>query len=494
MAPSAPEHVFSRWLFLRSLGVVFLVAFTSLGMQVIGLVGEHGIIPAAQLMANARAAHAPFWALPTLFWLSASNGALRLGVGAGLGLSLLLTFGVAQRYVLVCLWALYLSFVSVGDVFLGYQWDVLLIESAFFAALYAPSTLSPRGPVAPPSRWALRLLSWLVFRLMFMSGAVKLLSGDPAWANLSALQFHFWTQPLPTALGWYAAHLPNRVLGVLCAATFFIELLLPFFVFGPRRMRQAAVFGFVLLQVCIALTGNYGIFNLLTTVLCLSLLDDAALGPLWHLLRLRWRPALAQHEPDARPMRDRGVALLGAVLFAVSLLPSLARLSPRTVAVTRPLLAAMAPFATFNAYGLFAVMTKERDEIVVEGSDDGQAWRRYQFPWKPSELNAAPGWVEPFMPRVDWQMWFAALGRCSENAWFLGLSQRLLEGEPTVERLMAKVPFVGHPPRYLRSTRFGFRPEALAEKRRTGNYWQGEPKGPFCPVLTLVDGQLSAVR
>lgn len=478
--PGAAGHQRTRDLFLRLLGVVFFVAFLSLRRQLLGLLGAHGIAPAAGLLANARLAHTSFWQLPTVFWLSASDGALRAGAAVGLGLSLALVVGLAPRYVLLALWALYLSFVSVGDLFFGYQWDILLIETAFFSAWFAPGGWSLGRGAGEPSSLALFLMRWLLFRLMWMSGVVKLASGDSTWRDLSALSFHFWTQPLPTVVGWYVAHLPDAVLRGLCSVTLGIELILPFFIFGTRRLREVAFFGFLLLQLSIAVTGNYGFFNLLTCVLCVPLLDD------------RGRPRRPGLESGLQRPALRVVATVALAL--VSALPSLWRLLPGRVPGALPVLRALAPFATFNTYGLFAVMTTERDEIVVEGSDDGQAWLRYEFPWKPSSVDTVPGWVAPMQPRVDWQMWFASLGSCNENAWFLSLSERLLAGEDTVLKLMAKVPFQDHPPRYLRSTRWKFQPETWAAWRRTGHYWRGEAGPSYCPALTLVDGHLAAVR
>src|SRR5262249_2834865 len=208
-------------------------------------------------------------------WISASDGFLHGLCAAGVAFSVLLVGGVAQRWSLLALWALYLSLVSVGDVFLQYQWDNLLLETAFFSIFLASPWLWPNRPVrsSPVALWLLR---WLLFRLMFLSGAVKLASGDAAWRNLSALRFHYWTQPLPTWTSYYANLLPDSVQVASAVAMFVIELVVPLLIFGPRLARLFGGGTIAFFQVVIAATGNYGFFNLLALLLCLLLVDDAA--------------------------------------------------------------------------------------------------------------------------------------------------------------------------------------------------------------------------
>ncbi|HEY8232159.1 MAG TPA: lipase maturation factor family protein, partial [Vicinamibacteria bacterium] len=259
-----PTHGQVRWLFVRALALVYLCAFLSLAVQVDGLIGSRGILPAQELLGyvRERTGIERYWLLPTLFWLDASDGALLLACGGGAALSLALLAGLVPVPVLALLWALTLSLAGVGQVFLGYQWDALLLETGLLAVFFAPGGLRP-GVAGEPPRLPLWLLRWLLFRLMFGSGLVKLASGDPTWRSFSALDYHYWTQPLPTWLGWYAHQLPSWFQHASVAAMFGIELLAPWLVFAGRRARLVAFFPLAGLQLLIAATGNYAFFNLL---------------------------------------------------------------------------------------------------------------------------------------------------------------------------------------------------------------------------------------
>ena len=263
-----PRFDLVSWLFLRAIGLIYLVAFVSFGVQALGLIGSHGILPLSEFTdaIQSQLGLERYWLFPMVFWLDQSDFAIQAACWAGAALSLLLIFNVLPRLSLLFLFVLYLSLFYAGQVFTGFQWDLLLLESGFLAFVLSM--------VTKPGIWLLR---WLMFRFMFLSGAVKLLSGDPTWANLSALSYHFQTQPLPTPLAWYVHHLPRSVLTASTAATFVIELGLPFLIFCPRRLRFVAAFGILLLQLLILLTGNYTFFNILVMALCLALFDDAAL-------------------------------------------------------------------------------------------------------------------------------------------------------------------------------------------------------------------------
>src|SRR6266566_10161001 len=276
-------YVLSRWLFLRLLGLVYLIAFASLALQVTGLVGEHGILPAAAFLERARGLDgaAAYRELPTICWLGAGDGALRALCWGGATLALLLVAGVAQAPVLALLWACYLSLSVVGQTFLWFQWDGLLLETGLLAVLYAPSRLLPSlTRDQAPSPWMRWLMWWLLFRLMFLSGLTKLVSGDAAWRHLSALDYHFWTQPLPTWPAWYAHWTSPWVHRAMTLVILAIELLVPWLILVPERWRRGRYTACALLvlgQLAIALTGNYGFFNLLAIVLCVPLLDDGVL-------------------------------------------------------------------------------------------------------------------------------------------------------------------------------------------------------------------------
>ncbi|MGH9442286.1 MAG: lipase maturation factor family protein [Thermoanaerobaculia bacterium] len=473
--PSRPTYARSTWLFLRILGAISLAAFVSLGVQVDGLIGENGILPARTFLQNvsAQVGARRFWLAPTLCWISASNGFLHGLCIAGAILSLALLLDVAPALCAFLLWALSLSLCVVGQEFLGFQWDSLLLEALFLGIFLAPLRLR-RGPPVSPPRTAHRLARWLLFRLMFLSGVVKLASGDPTWRNLTALQFHYETQPLPTWIGWYAGHLPAAIQKASAATLFGIELAVPFLVFAPRRLRNFGLGVLVALQVAIGLTGNYAFFNFLAIALCLLACDDQTL------------PGFAVPAPPLPRRWPRAVLLtLGAVILAVSAIQVEEILVRRAWPAPAAVLAeAVEPFRTINSYGLFAVMTTTRPEIVVEGSADGENWKPYEFRWKPGNLARRPRFVEPHQPRLDWQMWFAALGSLDQNPWFESFLGRLLEGSPDVLRLLKTNPFPDAPPRYVRALAYDYKFTSLEEKRRTGMWWKRELLGAYSPVFS----------
>jgi lipase maturation factor 1 len=479
----------ANWLFLRILGIVYVIAFWSLSVQVIGLIGADGILPARAYMDSARAFVVAehigadrFRLLPTLCWISASDAFLRGLTVSGIALGVLLVAGVAPAIVLPLLWVDYLSLSAVAREFLSYQWDALLLETGLLAIFVAPLVLveRPRAPTAPP-RLGVWLMLWLVFRLMFGSGVVKLASGDPTWRNLTALTFHYETQPIPTPLGWYAYQLPLWFHKAATAATLAIELVAPFFIVGPRALRWLAVALLAGLQVLIAATGNYAFFNILSAALCVYVLAERATNP---------------PQRHTLPERIRGVILAAVAILTV---PVSATMFAARMGVALPIYPLVSPLADYveplrsvNTYGLFAVMTTSRPEIIVEGSNDGETWQAYEFEYKAGDVQRRPPWVAPHQPRLDWQMWFAALGDVSGEPWFQRFVRQLLAGSPDVLRLIAYDPFAGHAPKYVRAELYRYHYAPAADHRR-GIWWTRELVGDYLPVQTG-DGRVSRAR
>jgi hypothetical protein len=365
-----------------------------------------------------------------------------------------------------------------GQDFLGFQWDALLLEAGLLAVLLAPRGIRRRQP-GPAPLLIIWMYRWLLFRLMFGSGVVKLRSGDPTWRSLTALQYHYETQPLPTWLGFYAHHLPARVHVASAAVMFLIELVLPWLIWLPGRWRRLPLVGFVAFQILIAATGNYAFFNLLTIALCVFLAD-----PGWR--PQRGRPGAAAGEPAATLFGPWPRAVLVPFVAVVALVSTI-EFTEATLGASLPwptpaiwLARAISPLRSVNSYGLFAVMTTTRPEIIVEGSDDGESWRAYEFRYKPGDPYRRPGFVAPHQPRLDWQMWFAALGECDQSPWLQRLFQRLREGSPPVVSLLGNGPFPDHPPRYVRALLYDYHFADLATHRRTGEWWQRRLEGEFC--------------
>jgi predicted DCC family thiol-disulfide oxidoreductase YuxK len=462
---------------LGGLGLCYLAAFWSFGVQARGLIGAGGLLPAAQYLGAAAAQLGPerYWRVPTLAWLWSSDAALVGLCAAGALASLGLILDAAAGPCAFACWVLYLSIVSIGSQFMGYQWDVLLLETGLLALFLAPWRFGAAR--RSPSRGALWLLRLLLFKVMLQSGMVKLLSGDASWRNLTALTFHYWTQPLPTPLSWWADRLPLAAQKLCCALLFAVELGAPWLLLGPRRVRAAGAAAVASLMIVIALTGNYGFFNLLTAVLCLATLDDS-----WAPLA-RLAPRTARR--DGSPLRARAVAVLASLWLAVSGAQWALQcgLTPRPARAWSALLAAVEPLRSINSYGLFAVMTTTRDEIAVEVSVDGHEWREWPFLWKPGDPRSVPAFVAPHMPRLDWQMWFAALG--APSPWMNNLIFRLLQGSPEVEGLLGPSPFPGAKPVYARASIWSARFATPEERSADGSWWKRERKGLAFPVVSL---------
>jgi lipase maturation factor 1 len=475
------HYAVANWLFLRILGVAYLFAFASLIGQVEGLIGSRGILPAADFMREAAG-----WAdtnglgldryrlFPTVFWLSSSDGFLVGVATAGALLSVLQIAGIASTVVLPMLWLLFLSLSVAGRDFLSFQWDALLLETGVVALAVTPHVWWHRlaDRLDPPVVGRL-LVWWLLFRLMFASGAVKLLSGDPTWRDLTAMAVHYETQPLPTPLAWFLAQLPLWFQKSSTAMVLATELVVPWCILAGYRARRVAAAALLVLQALIALTGNYAYFNLLTAALCLSLLSDDAFA--------RVAPARARSGAWRRTS-----PWLAAAIAIISVPPSLTMfLRQMQVPVSPPLVDRVIdwidPLRSVNTYGLFAVMTTTRPEIVVEGSADGVEWRAYEFRFKPGSLERAPRLVAPLQPRLDWQMWFAALASYPEVPWYHRFCERLLEGSPAVRGLLATDPFDGTPPKYVRATLYRYRFAPSGQNA----WWVRERLGDYSPVLSL---------
>ncbi len=459
-------------LFVRLLGLIYVAAFASWWPQIIGLSGSHGIQPAVQLLSAMRneLGRSAFFDAPSLFWFGIGDAALVGCCIAGCIAGLLMLGGIFPRISAAVCWLLYLSIVSISQPFAGFQWDALLLEAGFLA-LFAG---------APWLVWAYR---FLLFRLMFESGLVKLLSHDPNWSNLHALRFHFMTQPLPTPLAYYVYRAPTWLLDSMTAGTLAIELGAPLLLFCPRPLRNAGVALLMLLQVLVLLTGNYAFFNLLALALCLWALDDRMFEPLARLLRTTW-PKLRENAGPRMPFLKPAANIVLALLIAIAAIQLIDMFDPDFGVVARAPMRLLAPFDIVNTYGLFAVMTTTRPEIVIEGSNDQTNWREYSFRYKPGELHRGLPLVAPYQPRLDWQMWFAALGDIQENGWAGNLMYRLLLGEPSVLGLLNPPPFP-KPPRYLRALLYQYQFTAPAERARTGAVWRRQLQGLWFGPVSL---------
>ncbi|MCW5891026.1 MAG: lipase maturation factor family protein [bacterium] len=458
-----------RDLFLRCLGALTAIAFASLWVQLPLLLGSRGLSPACEVAPRALSL-LRFGCSDALLAATAAGGVL-----AGLGILL----GLAPRLLLPVAWLLYLSLATVGGDFLSFQWDNLLLETLAFALLVAPRGWRPRGAPSPHPVGVF-LMQWLCFRLHVESGAAKLLLGDPGWRDLTAMIAYWETAPLPTWLGWWAHQLPETAQKGFAAATYVVELGVPFLLFGPRLLRPL---GFLLLagfQLGVAATANYGFFNWLSLATCLWLLDDDHLA--WLAARAG-RPFVPAAPRAPQPLATAAYATLALVVVPLSLLPFSRFVGPLPAwaAPLVPVYRLVAPLRSLNAYHLFASMTYVRDEVVLEGSDDGVTWREYEWRWKPGDPARAPAFVQPHQPRADFQAWFLLLGARRGAPWFDTLLGRMLADPAAVASLWAHDPFDGRAPAQLRVAVYRYRFTDRATRAATGRWWERTLEGTTTP-------------
>ena len=492
-------YLISSTLFLRLLGLVYLIAFVSLWTQLDGLIGQAGILPASDFLedvehfyADQEPSESAAWNVPTLAWLNSSDWSLHAICAVGTLMSGFVIIGALPLPSLVGLWVCYLSMFHVGQVFLGFQWDILLMEVGFLAIFVAPFSWRSRlfGDQHPP-RLAIWLIWWLLFRLMFESGVVKLTWNDVgegripienAWESLTAMQYHYWTQPLPMWTSWFADKFPTWFSKLSVTGVLIIELVIPWFIFGPRVLRNFAAASIAFLMLAIALTGNYNFFNLLTVVMTITLLDDRC-WPAWFKRRFEFRT-------DAVVSIFRRKSAIVLVPFAVfviligGLQVKRAVWPPTDRRLPLEYRWNVAQFHWANSYGLFRRMTETRPEIVIEGSADGRNWQEYEFRWKPGDLSRRPGLVAPHQPRLDWQMWFEALRfeQVYDNLgdiplrhvspWFASFLVALSENRSDVVDLLSRNPFEETPAKYLRIRMYQYRFATADEGRQSGDWWR----------------------
>ena len=439
----------SGWVFGRLLGVTMLFAFLSLWVQSAGLIGPEGIVPFQENLDQVRksspssTASSPWLLRPTLLWLISGVSGLTFLFTIGTLATLLLITGFIPHIAVLTGWVCYLSVAVVAQPFLNFQWDLLLLETMFLSFFFLPWVMKEKVSTASEPHFIGRLLLWLLlFKLMFESGLVKFtyfgVDGSNTWADFTALNYHYWTQPIPSWLSWYFHWLPNWFHKISLIITYVTELILPFFIFFPRRFRNVACLGMVFLQLMIIITGNYGFFNLLTIILCLTLLDDQTIPK--QLKRYFYQP---QKERQNLVWTMCWKSVFGTMVLIMFIITGSYYLSldfrgnrpefsgktfsPAPISNT---LVHTAQFSrSMNSYGLFRVMTTIRPEIIISYSNDEKTWTPYHFNYKPVELQAQPPFFFPHMPRLDWQMWFEALyiERIMDAPFSLFLYKRFLE-------------------------------------------------------------------
>ncbi|MCP2030975.1 hypothetical protein L1277_001066 [Okibacterium sp. HSC-33S16] len=469
---AAGDYELARQVLQRGIAALYLIAFISAANQFPALLGERGLLPAPWFLNRIT-----FRQSPSLFHWKYSDSLL-LGVASvGAGIAATLVAGLPQQgppwlpmVAFLLLWAGYLSIVNIGQTFYGFGWESLLCEAGFIVAFLGSDE------VAPPLVIIL-FLRWLVFRLEFGAGMIKMRGGSE-WRDLTALTYHHETQPMPNPLSWYAHRLPRWFHKCEVLGSHFSQLIVPFFLFAPQPVASVAALIIILTQLWLVLTGNFAWLNWITIVLAFSAVSDeviravvpgfgfartAAPTPLWFMVI---------------------VLAVTAFLLVLSWRP-LANLFARHQLMN----ASFNRYHLVNAYGAFGTVTKVRLEVIVEGCDDEHPtaeseWKPYEFKGKPGDVRRVPGQFAPYHLRLDWLMWFLALGS-PDTRWFQMLLVRLLAGDRRTLRLMAANPFPDAPPRWIRARAFRYRFTTRAEKRETGEWWSRTLVGTLVDPMTL---------
>ena len=461
---SAEGYEFARQVLQRGIAAVYLIAFISAVNQFPALLGERGLLSAPRFLARTAGR-----GIPTLFRWHYSDRFLLAVAWTGAAVAALLVAGLPQTgppwlpmAAFLLLFGLYLSIVNIGQTFYGFGWESLLLEAGFLAAFLGSNEVAP--PVT-----VLFLFRWLVFRLEFGAGLIKM-RGDRVWRDLTALYYHHETQPMPNPASWYFHHLPRPLHKAEVLGNHFAQLVVPFFLFFPQPVAGIAAAVVILTQLWLVLSGNFAWLNVLTILLAFSAVADSNLSVLFPAV------SFAGPDPSANPVWFTVVVLAVTALMLYWAWKPLRNLFSRNQLMN----ASFNRWHLSNAYGAFGSITRSRNEVVIEGTlDDPGAdarWLAYEFKGKPGDPSRRPRQFAPYHLRLDWLMWFLALG-ASGGSWFPVLLQKLLDGDRRTLSLLRTDPFAGTPPRWVRARVYRYRFSTPAERRADGVWWVREPAG-----------------
>jgi hypothetical protein len=466
------DYEIARFLIERGLGAIYFIAFVVAFVQFPALAGERGLDPAPQLMR-----YAGFRQAPSLFHVRYSDNLLRAVAVIGALLSAAVVMGLVSLLPLplvmlawLVLWALYLSIMNVGGTFYGFGWESQLCETGLVAVFLANSQFAPPFIV-------MLLFRWIAFRVEFGAGLIKL-RGDECWRNLTCMEYHHETQPLPNPLSWFAHHAPLWFHRLEALGNFVAQLVLPFGLFLPQPIATIAAVLMILTQLYLVVTGNYSWLNWITIVALIAGISDSAVAALL--------PGVVPHAVAAAPDWFTGLATAFALLVVVLSYWPVRNLLSRRQQMNRSFNA----WHLVNTYGAFGSVTRTRYEVILEGTDEfpitpGSRWLEYEFKAKPGNPRRMPRQVAPYHLRLDWMMWFIPISPAYAGAWFHRLLVRLLEADRPTLRLLASDPFDGRRPQFVRARLFEYRFTDYHAWRATGTWWARQPVGELVPAMRL---------
>jgi hypothetical protein len=467
---AAPGYWLGRLLFTRALAVIYAIAFVAALNQFRALIGEEGLTPIPAFVAVNR-----FRRVPSVFQVRYSDRFFAACAGTGVVLAVLTIAGVTESMpiggwiaVWAVMWAIYLSIVNVGQQWYSFGWESLLLEAGFLAIFVGPSATRPMG-------LSLVLIRWLLFRVEFGAGLIKM-RGDPCWRDLTCLNYHHETQPMPNPLSWWFHHLPPSLHRVEVIANHATQLVVIFLIFAPQPVASIAAAVIVVTQGYLMLSGNFAWLNALTLTLALSVFSGGAI----HRLLGITPPPMHQ----APLWFEVIVVAVSAVIAWLSWQPVRNLLARR-----QRMNASFNSLHLVNTYGAFGSVTRERYEVVVQGTDHGDpgpaaVWQDYEFKGKPGDPHRRPPQVAPYHLRLDWLLWFAALSPRYADGWFVQLLERLLDNDRVTLRLLRRNPFPDQAPMYVRARLFRYRFTSRAERRAGGDWWVREDRGEYFGPIT----------
>ena len=486
-----PTYWLTRFVILRLLGAVYAVGFLVAIHQVIPLIGSDGLLPVGIYLRRVTeilgSTSAGFTRLPSIFWFGHSDSALLWVAWIGFILSCLVIAGYANAIVLTLLWFLYMSLVHAGQDWYGYGWEIQLLETGFLAIFLCPLLDLRPFPKQPPPMPVIQLFRWLIFRIMFGAGMIKI-RGDEVWRNGTALYYHFETQPIPGPLSRWFHFFPRLVLKIGVWYNFLAELIAPWFVFWPRIARHIAGVLIVLLQIILVLSGNLSFLNWLTIVPALACFDDGFWSKILPRRLVQQADSARTDAVSSRPMLITSW-ILTVVVALLSIQPVINILSPGQIMNT-----SFDPLDLVNTYGAFGSVGKERQNVVFEGTtdevpDEKAKWIAYPYKGLPVALDQRPPQVAPYQLRLDWQMWFASMSTPDEYPWTMNLISKLLHNDAGALGLFAKNPFPEKPPRYIRAILYIYRFSEPGNKE--GRWWNREQAGGYwIPPMSVDDPRL----